>query len=309
VHNNCRVIGNCIDGLAAADNVSQKHSWFEGGSTVQLDLQQMEVLMYAAAAMALIILAALIVYVVMARRNKQNQQRFRSAARAVDEPAPSVVLSASGHVLSLVRDDLGGRLLVEIGGTRYRRLKDVQDVEMRRTIVAAATELVRFTGVLDSGPAEPVSMEQTQTWREDVRQGSQAELERAKSIPAELWAQPSSAPREVEQQFLDLLAEMGQAGTPPDKPNVVSAIRRRYLSRSPEPEESRTFIDDIEAIIQRRIPLIPALQGRGLHIRSGTGGRVLFAFEGQEYQDVNEIPNLTARQLVKDAIQEWDETT
>jgi hypothetical protein len=47
--------------------------------------------------------------------------------------------------------------------------------------------------------------------------------------------------------------------------------------------------------------------GRGLHVRPGSGGEVLFTFEGQEYKKLDDIPNLTARQVIKEAIQEWDE--
>jgi hypothetical protein len=55
--------------------------------------------------------------------------------------------------------------------------------------------------------------------------------------------------------------------------------------------------------------MIPALAGRDLHVRPGSGGAVLFVFEGREYENLDEVPNLTAQQLIKDAIQEWDETT
>jgi hypothetical protein len=274
-----------------------------------LDLQQMEFMMLAAVAMVFIILAALIAYVVRARRNKQDVKRFQGAVRAAGEPASGLAPSSSGQILSLLRDDVGGRLLVEIGGTRYRRLNDVQDVQVRRAIVAAATDLIQFTGVLDSEPAAPASMEQTQTWREDLRQDSQAELQRARSIPAQTWSEPSAAHPEVERRFLNLLAKMGQAGPSGDKPNVVTAFQRRYLSRGTETEGSRTFLDDIDAIVQRRIPFIPALQGRGLHVLSGSEGKVLFSFEGKQYESLDEVPNLTARQAIKDAIQEWEEIT
>ncbi len=52
---------------------------------------------------------------------------------------------------------------------------------------------------------------------------------------------------------------------------------------------------------------MPALQARDLHVRLGEGGSVRFVFEGFEYERLEEIPNLTAQQLVQDAISEWDE--
>ena len=54
---------------------------------------------------------------------------------------------------------------------------------------------------------------------------------------------------------------------------------------------------------------IPAFHGRELHMRADPTGAVHFLFDGQEYQEANDIPNLTARQLIADAIKEWEEIT
>ncbi|NIV33158.1 MAG: hypothetical protein GWN58_28035 [Anaerolineae bacterium] len=114
-------------------------------------------------------------------------------------------------------------------------------------------------------------------------------------------------PAEVEEQFLSLLTELGQAPARPEKPSVASALRQRRLPKLPQEEGSRSFVDEIEEIVQRRIHTMPALHGRDLHVRLGAGGSVRFAFEGVEYERLEEIPNLTAQQLVQDAIAEWDE--
>jgi hypothetical protein len=68
-------------------------------------------------------------------------------------------------------------------------------------------------------------------------------------------------------------------------------------------------VDDIDDIVQRRIPLIPALIGRDLHVRLGPGDSVRFVFDGRAYDSLDNVPNMTARQLIKDAIQEWEETS
>jgi len=117
------------------------------------------------------------------------------------------------------------------------------------------------------------------------------------------------APEHVEEQFLNLLAEMGQAPSSPEKPSVLRSIQQRLAPKPPAPERTRTFVDDIEDIVQRRVRRIPALAGRDLHIRLDVGGSVRFAFQGREYEDLDELPNMTARQLVRDAIQEWEEVT
>ena len=116
-------------------------------------------------------------------------------------------------------------------------------------------------------------------------------------------------PAEVEEQFLDLLADMGQSQAQPEKPTMIGAVQQRLTPKPQEPDRPRSFIDEIEEIIQRRISLIPALVGRGLYVQSGVGGEVLFVFEGKAYEYLENLPNLTARELIQDAIREWDETT
>jgi hypothetical protein len=75
----------------------------------------------------------------------------------------------------------------------------------------------------------------------------------------------------------------------------------------PGPEHPRTFVEDIDDILQRRVQLIPALIGRDLQVRLGPGDSVRFVFEGREYEDLDDVPNMTAQQLIRDAIQEWEE--
>ena len=87
---------------------------------------------------------------------------------------------------------------------------------------------------------------------------------------------------------------------------MAGALRRRRLPKGVEKEGSPGFVDEIEAILQRRLRTVPALAGRDLHVRLGDGGGVCFVFEAAEYESLDGIPNLTAQQLVRDAIAEWD---
>ena len=268
-----------------------------------MKFEQYQLLLIAVIFLFFVTLIFLIVYLRTANRKKQPRGRLAYELESRDSDA---VPSVAGQEMALVRDDWSGRLLVAVEGKRYRTLAEIEDPEIRRRVVQAAMELIQFTGVLGQGAAEPAPLDKTQSWREDLRQGSRSELEQALSVTP-----PSEAvvPDEVEQQFLDLLSDMGHSPTQPEKPSLMGAIQRRYLSPSAGSGASYTFVDEIEAIVQRRVQLIPALQGRGLHVRPGPAGKVLFVFEGREYQSVDEVPNLTARQLVQDAIREWDETT
>ncbi len=288
-----------------------------------LDLQQLEWLLFALIGLILVVLVALIAYVVLANR----RQRARMVQEyEAEKMVPRTTLQVTGPILTLVRDEEEGVFKVEVNKVSYRRLADIQDPQIRRQVVDAALELIRFTGVLGVDVAAPASIEATHRWREDLREGSQAELGRIRAVPSEQPIPATSdapaasvgeatdsavpaAPHELEEQFLSLLEKMGQAAAPTERPGVVSAIQRRMAAKQTGPEPSRTVVDDIEDIVQRRVRLIPALAGRDLHVRLDPGGSVRFAFEGREYENLEAVPNLTAQQLVRDAIREWEETT
>jgi hypothetical protein len=277
----------------------------------QIELQALERLVTIAAALVVVIVVVLIIYIVVARRQERAREvRLYDPEDIVVRPSFLV----AGQVLSLVRDEPGEPLQVEIEGVKYRRLADVEDSKARRQIVDAALELIQFTGVLGKEELQLAPLPETETLREDMRASSKVDLELAHDAAESYNVRPVVQDRpkpspEIEDQFLSMLSEMGQAPSEPGKPNLVDSIQQTVQPRPAASGQPRTFVDDIEDIVQRRIQLIPALIGRGLHVKSGLGGKVIFAFEGQEYQSVDKVPNLTARQVIKDAIQEWDETT
>jgi hypothetical protein len=273
---------------------------------IALDLRQLEWLFYGLLAALAVIVGALIAYVVIA--NRRQRARMRASYEA-DRMAPRPATRVTGQILSLVRREYGGPLEVEIGGTTYSNLAEIEDPQVRRQVVGSALELIQFTGALEQASGTLPLVDESSTWREDLRQSSQAELGRIQSRMA-LKTDGSERPQvpdEVEEQFLSLLTEMGQPAPAPEKPSVMGALRRRRVPKIPKQEDSRSFVDDIEEIVQRKLHIAPALAGRGLHVRLGEDGSVRFLFEGREYGSLEELPNLTAQQLVQDAIDEWDE--
>jgi len=269
----------------------------------QFSLDQLRALLYVVAGAVVVLVALLIIYVVWASRRKTAPPRQAEGSSPRSRSEPSVGM----RPISLVRDIAGGPLQVEIDGVRYRTLAEVNDVENKRQIVIAAMDLVRFTGVLGRELQEPVPMDKTYRWREDLHQESQEELKQIRGSAAD---QPTAAApvakSAIEEQFLSMLAEMGQI-QPSERPGLVRSIQQTLKPKGIE-ERPRTFVDNIEEILQQRMQTIPAFRDRELHMRADPTGAVRFQFDGQEYQDAGDIPNLTARQLIADAIKEWEET-
>jgi hypothetical protein len=273
-----------------------------------LDLRQVETLLFLFIGLIFVTLAALIIYVTVAgRRRKARMTRAYRGEEAELRPTRG----AAGQVLALVREESWAPLEVEIGGKRYSSLAEIDDQQIKLQVMQSAAELIRFTGVLGDEAPALAPLETTHSWREDLRESSQSELDRIQAAPAPEGLSPrqGSAPEQVEEQFLSMLAEMGQSPTEPAKPSLASSLQYAMRPKLPDSDRTPSFVHEIEDIVQRRIQLIPALQGRGLHVRPGPGGSVCFVFEGQEYESLDDLPNLTARQLIEDAIQEWDQTT
>jgi hypothetical protein len=277
-----------------------------------LSQEQLEQLTYLFLGLVFVTAAVLVVYVALAsRRTRADRRRGQPTDQIAIRPEHMVV----GQILSLVREEPGAALQVEVEGAKYARLQEVQDPRLRRQIMAAAMELIQFTGVLSQKDLSPAPISKTETWREDLRQESETELESTRGTAGDMPEAPvreqplAVRPAEVEEQFLGQLTEAGQSPLPPEKATVIGAVRQRLAPKPQEPAQPRTFVDEIEDIIQRRIPLVPALVGRGMHVQSGPSGQVIFVFEGQEYETLEDVPNLTARHLIQDAIREWDETT
>jgi hypothetical protein len=270
-------------------------------STMELMLDQLLALFKVLVGLILVTVVVLITYVLLAARRTRGRAR-RQRAEAEQDKAPGAAWSTAprtaGQVVTLLRREPGSALQVEVGGTHYRRLAEIEDPQLKRQVVEAALDLVRFTGVLGVEPIAPAPVDKTYSWREDLRQNI-----RAHDQPAA----PRTPNEDLEAQFLNLLSELGPAPAV-EKRSLASAIQQRLSPKGTQQEQPHTVVDDIEAIVQRRVVLIPALAGRDLHVRPGEDGSVHFFFEGQDYEQLDDIPNLTARQLVKDAIQEWDET-
>jgi hypothetical protein len=273
------------------------------------DLQQLGVVFYVLLGLIGLILIILIVYVVLA--NRRERERLMQAYEA-DRLSPRSAMQVTGQILALIRDVPGAPLKVEIDGERYERLGEIEDPRLKRQVIESAMELIQFTGVLGLGAAAPAPEDKTYSWREDLREGSQSELQRIHKTEDQPAQQPTPsppAPEQVEERFLDLLSEMGQGQAGVEKPTLTSAIQQRWGSKTAESDQPQSFVNEIERIVQRRIQLIPALARRELHVRPSPEGTVLFVFEGQIYNSVNEIPNMTARQVIRDSIQEWDDLT
>jgi hypothetical protein len=279
-----------------------------------IKLGQLELLMFLFVGLTLLVLLGLVIYITTAQR-RTRQAALRPKSQPAQEKAmpseidPNPSLTGIHPALSLFRDPKGGSIRVEIDGGVYSTMADVADPDLKRKIVSLAMDLIQFVGVLKAQPSSLAPMDKTATWREDLRAGSQAAKAQAQSTLA-ADSRPTMAPGaapELEERFLAYLAEMGQSPQSVQKPSMIRSIQQSLQPKPNLSEGAHGFVQDIEEIVQGQLRANPALVPGGLHVQTGLDKRVAFVFEGQEYASVDEIPNRTAQEVIRNAIREWED--
>ncbi len=169
------------------------------------------------------------------------------------------------EVLRLWRSP-AGRLIVELGGRRYRGRDEITDYPTAQRLINAAKDLNQFLNLTPSAPAKKPERE---------RPVVKVSLE-------ELASQPVKLPT------MDIMKQM------------------RYLrEQSKKPEiQIKSIMDEINDILQSKIAGTP-LAGRGLKVADGLHGGI-FSLDGHDYESLEELPDPEARDMVRAAIQEWD---
>lgn len=254
----------------------------------QIDIAHLRLVLYALVGLLVVVVMGLALYLRQSAQKVQQQRRALMASQDFFDGVPRPRLS-----LHLVHDEASGELAVEAQGKRYHRLAEIDDPAVRRQVVAAAAELIQFTGVLGDAPPTPPPPLQALQWREELRQ----------PVPV----QPTAADADATAEFLRKASRLAEQPGP-QRVTLLGSIERRLHGTKQDQPEALSLTQEIDKIIQRRLTMARGLQGRKLHLLQTPEGQVVFEFDGVQYPTADDIPNLTARQLVQDAIREWEET-
>lgn len=213
------------------------------------------------------------------------------------------------EVLRLLRDRVTGALIVEVEEEKYRRLSEIKDGRVGRQVLQAAADMVRFTEVLQTRgqmttrqppPLAPLTLA----------------LKVAPSLEKESPVPRTPAPPSVEKEFLRSLSQQGQTEEEESPKLSLSPIeffqrgfaaRRaaRLQSATPAP---RSFVKEIEEILQRFIRTYPSFIGQEVHVGTGPGGGIRIRVENEFYDTPDDIPDPEIRGIIKAAIQEWEKS-
>jgi len=187
----------------------------------------------------------------------------------------------SAHeVLRVLRDNLTGRLMLEIGGKRYASLSDVVEPDMRQALMTTLHDLQAFAG----GALPPVA-------------------------PAPRLPEPATTAA-----VQAVAAKAARPGTekpvdyrPPPAPTMnpfkQMAVLREMAKNPPPPPKSIT--EQIDDVLQARIIGTPMIH-RALHVKPGPRGDAIFEADGQSYSSVDELPDVEVRDVFRAAIVDWE---
>ncbi|MGJ3237681.1 MAG: hypothetical protein ACFE0Q_03145 [Anaerolineae bacterium] len=203
------------------------------------------------------------------------------------EPLPVRVANGgeayAREMISILRDERDGRLLVQIGNTGYRTLNGHDRAKIG--FAKIMKELATIVTTPDDNPP-PVT--------------------RALAISA-----PSVSPTTPIPDAETVLPGDIRVAKITDLPDAYeTGFMGRIKPRKIKPEErveELSIAEAIEAYLQYKIDHTPAFQNRGIHIRSAFGGGVRIDVDGKSYEFVDEIEDDQARAFIKQAIDEWQD--
>jgi len=202
-----------------------------------------------------------------------------------------------GEVMRVLRDEVSGALIIEVEGQRYRRLADIRDGRVGRRVVWAIADLLRFT---EGVPLETVARSAP------AGTGAPSPVSQPETTPAP--AVSAETPTETEEEFLRRLAEEGLAEREkqPAKPGGIGFLRRKAAKPAPEPAQARTFVDEIEDILQEFIRESVVPVEKSAHVHAGPDGALEIEVGGQIYERPDDVPDPIIRGLIKAAVDEWE---
>ena len=70
----------------------------------------------------------------------------------------------------------------------------------------------------------------------------------------------------------------------------------------------RSFVEEIEEILQRFLRTYPSFVDKEVHVGVGQGGGIRIRVENEFYDTPDDVPDPEIRGILKAAIQEWEKS-
>jgi hypothetical protein len=214
------------------------------------------------------------------------------------------------ELLSVLRDENDGRLMILAGETAYRTL--LNDPEVKKQFTAIMKEL---SAVIlkpdDTAPAaqtpvgQPVTTQKTETTSVAEAPAQQQPTPKpAAPVSNESAATSTRTMKEVVEPLPGDLPSFKMPDNPDNyKVGRFGAVSVKRIDKAPE----LNIADAIEAYLQYKIDQNPQYQRRGIHIKPALGGGVKIEADGKSYEFVDEVADADVKSFIQTAINEWQD--
>ena len=180
------------------------------------------------------------------------------------------------EILRVVRDPATGQVIIHIAGKPYTNFRDIQNAANEQAFMMAYRLLQAFS---ENAVAAPRPAEDAKA-----------------ALPQAEPAQPSPVAYRA--------AEL----PPPELPSMQPLRQFRKMRGKQPPATTyviKSITEQIEDHLQDKIARTP-LARRGVHVRSELQGTAVFLLDGKAYPSVDEVPDPEVRQVIREAISEWE---
>lgn len=180
---------------------------------------------------------------------------------ANDDPADAV------EVMRIWRDMNDGRLIVQMGGTRYYSLADIQNPDLMRRFSAVMRDLNALAGMSVS------------------------------AAPRSTGAYPVTAP-------VFGSAAASTTTSTPARPRVFGGRGRR--GQPEEAAQPQGIGALIEQFLQARLPAMPDFATRSIHIRPTPDHGIKIEVDGQFFDTIDEVSDPAVRDFLLQVMRDWE---
>lgn len=222
--------------------------------------------------------------------------------RASGGSAGGVSAPGAHEVLRVARDNLTGRLLVEVSGQRFAKLSDISDPNLAQAVLTTVHDLQAFAGTPMASPSVTTPSATVTAASPIVHlPATPASMPAAAPPIAPPTARPPAPPPQTPPTTSAEMPPIPKPSMNPFKQAQVLRARAKQL----EPIPLKSIPEIIDEYLQQKLLGTPHIW-RGIRVRSDAKGGVVFDVDGLTYDAVDGVPDEEVRNLIKSAIAEWD---
>ncbi|MCA9899633.1 MAG: hypothetical protein KC433_15685 [Anaerolineales bacterium] len=197
------------------------------------------------------------------------------------------------EIMRVLRVPPMGKLVVSFNGTRYEKISDITEANVRQLMQAAIGELITFVGgyqnLVDAGVAPPLAPPQASPTPSTTVESTDEEAQRfVNRMEAERDALKTSGPK--------------------PSPSLLTNLRRRPASTEASANKMLSLVEQVDAILQRHLLTDPELAARKIHLVQDAKGGLVIEVDGRRYERPREIDDPRIQAMIKRALQEWEAT-